>query len=133
MDRRVFSGSAVAMMVCAITLSAAAAPSGNQGRRPADRPSGERQMRGNVIAVEPGANPPTITMRTQVNGHDFIVGADVTKQTAIREGTTRKGLADVTPGERVQLRWTRSTNSLVADQIRILPAQAAGKQAANKM
>ena len=108
MKRNECIGLSLAVILCSAPLAAASPAAGYS----------ERQAAGKVIAVEPGANPPTLTMQTELGGKRVIVGTDVTRQTAIRGGV--KTLADISAGQRVLLRWRRTDDRLIADQITVL-------------
>jgi hypothetical protein len=116
-------GLSLAVLLCAAP-AVVAAPAGNGNGRATNTSTAsaiERQARGKVIAVEPGGNPPTLTMNTTARGQATIVGVDVTSRTAIREGKAKKTLQDIASGNRVLLRWRRTGDHLVANQITILP------------
>jgi hypothetical protein len=108
---------------------AAKAPEGPQASATQAMPKPEiRRVRGEVTAVEPSANPPTLTMKTMAGKEELTVGVDVTGKTIIREGKVRKNLADIKAGDRVWMRYERTDGKLVADYIRILkPTRMAAK------
>lgn len=81
-----------------------------------------RRVSGEVVAVEPQANPMTLTLNTMEGKQQLTVGVDVTDKTMIREGKVDKTLSDIKAGDRVWLKYQRSGDKLVADAIRILPA-----------
>ena len=92
-----------------------------------------RRVRGEVTAVEPAANPPTLVMKTMEGKQELTVGVDVTNKTTIREGKAQKTLADIKAGDRVWMRYERTDGNFVADYIRILePAHMAAKSAPPK-
>ncbi len=80
----------------------------------------DRVVRGEVAAVEPSANPMTLTMKSKEGKEELTVGVDVTDKTIIREGKVRKSLADIKVGDRVWMRYERTDGKLAADYIRIL-------------
>ncbi len=79
-----------------------------------------RIVRGEVTHVETSANPQTLTMNVKLGKQVETVGVDVPATAKITEGKTTKTLADVKVGDRVWMRYDRTSNGLVADQIRIL-------------
>jgi len=92
-----------------------------------------RRVRGEVTAVEPSANPMTLTMKTKEGKEELTVGVDVTGKTIIREGKTRKTLSDIRVGDRVWMKYERTDGKLVADYVRILkPAHVAAKSPSSK-
>jgi hypothetical protein len=87
-----------------------------------------RRVRGEVTAVEPSANPPTLTMKAIEGKQELTVGVDVTNKTIIREGKARKRLSDIKLGDRVWMKYERTDGKLVAEYIRILkPTRMAAK------
>jgi Cu/Ag efflux protein CusF len=85
----------------------------------------DQVARGVVTHVEPMAVPPTMVMKTMAGKQEMVVGVDVPATTIIREGKTAKTLQDIKAGDHVWMRWDRTENRLVADQIRILKPSAA--------
>ncbi len=87
-----------------------------------------RRVRGEVKAVEPSANPMTLTMKAMEGKQELTVGVDVTDKTIIREGKTQKALTDIKVGDQIWMKYERTNNTLVADFIRILkPTHVAAK------
>lgn len=87
-----------------------------------------RRVLGQVTAVDPSANPPTLTMKAMEGKQELTVGVDVTNKTIIRGGKARKTLSDVKVGDRVWMKYERTDGKLVADYIRILkPTRMAAK------
>lgn len=85
-----------------------------------------RRVRGEVTAVEPGAK--TMVVKAMEGKKALDVGVDVTGKTIIREGKANKTLGDIKIGDRVWMKYERTSDKLVADYIRILkPANVAAK------
>jgi hypothetical protein len=55
------------------------------------------------------------------------VGVEVPPTAKITQGKAAKTLADIKVGDRVWMKYDRTSDKLVADQIRILPGKTAGK------
>jgi Cu/Ag efflux protein CusF len=92
-----------------------------------------RRVRGEVTAVEPSANPMTLTMKTKEGKEELTVGVDVTDKTIIREGKARKTLSDIKVGDRLWMKYERTDGKLVADYVRILkPTHVAARSASSK-
>jgi Cu/Ag efflux protein CusF len=92
-----------------------------------------RRVHGEVTAVEPQANPMTLTLKAMEGKQELTVGVDVTDKTMIREGKVRKSLGDIKVGDRVWLQYERTNDRLVADAIRVMkPAHMAASTAAGK-
>ncbi len=117
--------------VALASTEAAKAPVGSKETATQVKSKAEiHRVRGDVTAVEPSANPPTLTMKTMEGKQALTVGVDVTDKSLIREGKARKTLADIKAGDRVWMRYERTDGKLVADYIRILkPAGMAAKSA----
>ncbi len=117
--------------VALTSTKAAAAPEGSKASMTQAASKMEvHRVRGEVTAVEPSADPMTLTMKTKEGKEELIVGVDVTDKTIIREGKVHKTLADIKTGDRVWMRYERTDGKLVADYIRILkPAGMAAKSA----
>ena len=94
-----------------------------------------RQVRGEVIAVEPQASPMTLTLNTMEGKQQLTGGVDVTDKTMIREGKVAKSLSDIKVGDRVWLQYQRSNDRLVAETIRLMPPahSASAKTGAKKI
>ncbi len=82
----------------------------------------DRVVRGPVTAVDASANPNTLVMQTGSGKQAMTVGVDVPSTTNIMKGKTKISLSDIKVGDRVALRYDRTNDRLVAEQIRILPA-----------
>ncbi len=80
----------------------------------------DRIVRGEVTHVESTATPPTLTVRVKRGKQTDTVGVDVPSTAKITEGKATKTLADIKVGDRVWMRYDRTSNGLVADQIHIL-------------
>jgi len=101
-----------------------ATPAGKEKESAADR-----IVRGAVTAVEPSANPATLTLKVMRGKQAETVGVDVPATATIHEGKATKTLADLKVGDRVWLKYDRTNDKLVADSIRILkPTKAAAKK-----
>jgi len=120
--------------VALASTEAAKAPEGSKATaRQAMSKAEVRRVRGEVTAVEPSANPMTLTMKTKEGKEELTVGVDVTDKTIIREGKARKTLSDIKVGDRVWMKYERTDGKLVADYVRILkPAHVAAKSASSK-
>ncbi len=82
------------------------------------------RVRGEVTAVEPGAK--TMLVKAMVGKKELTVGVDITDKTIIREGKVGKTLKDIKVGDRVWMKYEKTSDKLVADSIRILkPAKMA--------
>ncbi len=97
---------------------------GQRGREVA----ADRMYDGVVTHVDTTAHPNTLVMNTMLNKQVLTVGVDVLPSTKIIQGGATKTLADISKGDRIWMQWDRTTNHLVADQIRIL--QSSNKLAA---
>ncbi len=80
----------------------------------------DRIVRGEVTHVETTATPPTMTVSVKREKQVETVGVDVPSTAKITEGKTTKTLADIKVGDRVWMRYDRTSTGLVADQIHIL-------------
>ena len=80
----------------------------------------DRASRGQVAHVDTTAHPNTLVMNTMLGHQDLTVGVDVLPSTKITQGRTTKTLADIKQGDQIWMKWDRTANRLVADQIRIL-------------
>ena len=84
------------------------------------------RVRGEVTAVEPGAN--TMVVKAMENKKALDVGVDITSKTIIREGKANKTLTDIKVGDHVWMKYEKANDKLVADYVRILkPAKIAAK------
>lgn len=130
MHRRAMLGTTLA--IGALLLGGQVALASTGAAKPADESNAPaaraaqnseiRQVRGDVVAVEPQASPMTLTLNTMEGKQQLTVGVDVTDKTMIREGKAVKALGDIKVGDHVWLKYERSNDTLVADAIRILPA-----------
>ncbi len=82
----------------------------------------DRVVRGSVTAVDITANPNTLVLQAQTGKEPTTIGVDVPPSAKITEGKAKKSLSDIKVGDRVMLRYDRTKDRLVAEQIRILPA-----------
>jgi hypothetical protein len=78
------------------------------------------RVRGEVTAVEPGAR--TMVVKAMEGKKALDVGVDVTDKTIIRQGKANKTLDDIKVGDRVWMRYEKTSDKLVADFVRILKA-----------
>ncbi len=86
-----------------------------------------RRVRGEVTAVEPNAK--TLVVKAMRGKQALTVGVDVTDKTAIRRGKAHKTLADIKVGDRVWMKYERTGDKLVAENIHILkPIHVAAKK-----
>ncbi len=121
-------------MALAATEGAKAPEGTNAAATPAMSKAEVHRIRGEVTGVEPSATPSTLTMKTMEGKQELTVGVDVTDKTIIREGKSRRTLADIKAGARVWMRYERADRKLIADYIRILkPAHVAPKSASTNM
>ena len=88
-----------------------------------------RHVRGEVTAVEPGAK--TLVVKSTEGKQTLDVGVDVPDRAIIREGKANKTLADVRVGDRVWMKYERTSNGLVADSIRILKPKTVAAKSKN--
>ena len=120
----------------ALTLGAGVALAAPDTTKPAEatKPSAtqvekaefHRVVRGEVTAVEPGAK--TMVVKAMEGKKALDVGVDVTDKTIIREGKVNKTLGDIKVGDRVWMKYEKTSDKLVAESIRILsPATMAAK------
>jgi len=85
------------------------------------------RVRGEVTAVEPGAR--TMTVKAMQGKQELTVGVDVTDKTVIRQGKAHKTLGDIKVGDRVWMKYERTGDKLVAENIHILkPTHVAAKK-----
>lgn len=97
-------------------------PSATQAEKKADI----HRVRGEVTAVEPTAK--TMVVKAMEGKKELTVGVDITDKTIIREGKASKTLGDVKVGDRVWMKYEKSSDKLLADFIRILkPGKMAAK------
>lgn len=115
---------------------ATTAPAPTESKRktatPAEKETAtDRMVRGVVTAVEPSASPSTLTLKVMRGKQEETVGVDVPAGTKILAGKTAKTLADLKVGDRVWMKYDRTSDKLVADSIRILkkPAKLAAQKA----
>jgi hypothetical protein len=100
-------------------------PSGS-GAPQSEKKADIHRIRGEVTAVEPGAN--TMVVKAPEGKKELTVGVDVSDKTVIREGKAAKTLADIKVGDKVWMKYERANDKLVADFIRILkPASMTAK------
>jgi len=85
----------------------------------------DRIVRGEVTAVESSAK--TLTVKVMRGKEAETIGVDVPDTAKITQGKAAKTLADIKVGDRVWMKYDRTSDKLVADQIRILPGKTAGK------
>jgi hypothetical protein len=91
-----------------------------------EKKSEARHVQGEVTAVEHGAK--TLVVKAMEGKKALDVGVDVTDKTIIREGKANKTLGDIKVGDRVWMKYEKTSDKLVADSIRILkPATMAAK------
>jgi hypothetical protein len=114
-----------------IALATNEAPKAPEAAKPttateAGKPSIHR-VRGEVTAVEPGAR--TMTVKAMRGKQEQTVGVDVTDKTVIRQGKAHKTLGDIKVGDRVWMKYERTGDKLVAENIHILkPTHVAAKK-----
>ncbi len=89
----------------------------------------DRVVRGPVTAVDASANPNTLVMQAGSGKQAMTVGVDVPSDTKIMKGKTKISLSDIKVGDRIALRYDRTNDGLVAEQIRILPASSKAAEA----
>lgn len=77
-------------------------------------------VRGEVTAVEPGANPPTLVVKAMRGKQELTVGVDITDRTVIHQGKAKKTLADIKVGDRVWMKYEQTKQTEVAEEIHIL-------------
>lgn len=83
-------------------------------------------VRGEVTAVEAGANPPTLVVKAMRGKQELTVGVDITDKTVIHQGKTKKTPTDIKVGDRVWMKYEQTKEKQVADEIHILkPAHMA--------
>ena len=83
-----------------------------------------RAVSGEVVATEGKSN--TLVVKGKAGATEIIVGVEVTDKTKVTGGKA-KGLADINPGDRVSVKYTRHDNDAVrfiADAITVQPAKA---------
>ncbi len=80
----------------------------------------DRAYDGVVTHVETSAHPHTLVMNTKLGTQAMTVGVDVPSSTKITENGAPKTLADIHKGDRIWMKWDRTANHLIADQIHIL-------------
>ncbi|MFI5342199.1 MAG: hypothetical protein ACHQ7N_20485 [Candidatus Methylomirabilales bacterium] len=91
-----------------------------------EKTSEMHRVRGEVTAVEPGAK--TMVVKAMEGKKALDVGVDVTDRTIIRQGKANKTLGDLKVGDRVWMKYEKTSDKLVADYIRILkPTKMAAK------
>ena len=91
-----------------------------------EKKSEVRRVRGDVTAVEPQAK--TMVVKAMEGKKALDVGVDVTDKTIIREGKANKTLGDIKVGDRVWMKYEKTSDKLVANYIRILkPSSVAAK------
>lgn len=91
----------------------------------------DRIVRGEVTAVEISAK--TLTIKTMKGKEAETIGVDVPDMTKITQGKAAKTLAGIKVGDRVWMKYDRTNDKLVADQIRILKsAPMAAKSESSK-
>ncbi|HZR47304.1 MAG TPA: hypothetical protein VFA47_11405 [Candidatus Manganitrophaceae bacterium] len=78
----------------------------------------QRRVVGRVEAVEPGAVPQTIVIKTTLpGGKTWIVGCRLDQKTKIQIGKQTATLEEIRPGDLVQLIYRRVEDGLVAEKI----------------
>ncbi len=114
----------------ATTASPKTTGSSKSGAAQSEKKAEMHRIRGEVTAVEPGAN--TMVIKAPEGKKELTVGVDVNDKTIIREGKAAKTLADVKVGDKVWMKYERVNDKLVANYIRILnPASMAAKSKSN--
>jgi hypothetical protein len=90
----------------------------------------DRTARGTVTAVEPSANPATLTLKVMRGKQEETIGVDVPAGVKIHEGKAVKTLSDIKLGDQVWMKYDRTSDKLIADSIRILrkPAKVAARK-----
>ncbi len=77
-----------------------------------------RTVRGEVVAVNGQATPPTIVVKAMSGKkQEMIVGATVDPSVAVMRGKTRVTLGDIKPGETVELHYVKHEDGLAARAI----------------
>ena len=90
----------------------------------------DRIVRGEVTAVEPTAK--TLTIKFMRGKEAQTIGVEVPETAKIMQGKAAKTLGDIKIGDRVRMKYDRTNDKLVADQIRILrPGKMASKSASS--
>ena len=108
--------------------TAEAPPGSNAASMHAGRNAEIRRVSGLVTHVEPGAAPPTLVVRAMEGKTPLVVGVDVPGTALIRQGKAQKTLGDIKVGDRVWMKYERTTNHLIAEDIHILkPYRVAAK------
>ncbi len=77
-----------------------------------------RSVQGEVTAVEPNAQTMVVTAMEGKTSLD--VGVDVPNKTIIREGQAIKTLNDIKVGDRVAMKYEKTSSGLTAESIKIL-------------
>jgi len=77
-------------------------------------------VRGELTAVDSTATPPTVTLKVPKGKQDETMTIAVPPTAKILEGKTVKAVADLAMGEHVRIKYDRTQDKLVADQIHIL-------------
>ena len=96
---------------------------GAAGAYAAEAKTTARAVSGEGIATEGKSN--TLVVKGKAGAAEIIVGVEVTEKTKISGGKA-KALADINPGDRVSVRYTRHDNESVrfsADAIAVQPAK----------
>jgi hypothetical protein len=79
-----------------------------------------RSVQGEVIAVTVDDTPQIIVVKTVIGTKkEMIVGATVESGTVITRGKNRVSLADVKVGEKVELKYIKNAEGLVAKSVRV--------------
>ena len=80
----------------------------------------QRTLRGTVIATNVDADPPTIVVTVPLpNNEDLLVGARVLRDTNITRKKQVAGLAEIKPGEKVEITYLKGPDGLIARSIHV--------------
>jgi hypothetical protein len=77
-----------------------------------------RTVRGEVVAVNGQATPPTIVVKAMIGKKELIVGVTVEQQVPVTRGGKPVALGDIKAGEVVELRYVKHEDGLAARAIR---------------
>ena len=79
-----------------------------------------RSVHGEVVAVTVDATPQVIVVKTMIGGKkEMIVGATVESGTVVTRGKNRVSLGDIKVGEKVQLKYIKNADGLVAKSVHV--------------
>ncbi len=82
--------------------------------------TGERVVRGTVIAINLTTEPQTIVVKVLLpNKEELIVGARVSANTRITRGKHAARLADVKAGESAEVTYLKESDGLIARAIHV--------------